>query len=76
MKIFQLGPVPEFSASDPDTIVIGGGAFGAAFAARLGMDGKKVVIIERDMNTPESFRGELILPGTIRALDRLGMKGL
>ncbi|XP_072043897.1 squalene monooxygenase-like [Amphiura filiformis] len=72
----KLGPPPIFSGSDPDIIVVGGGILGATFAARLGMDGKRVVMIERDMGTPETFRGEILLPGGRVALEKLGMKDI
>ncbi len=64
-----------FKDTDPDIVVVGGGITGATFAARFGMDGKKVILIERDMGTDESFRGEVFLPGGIRVLEKMNMKG-
>ncbi|XP_072042944.1 squalene monooxygenase-like [Amphiura filiformis] len=72
----KLGSPPKFSSSDPDIVVVGGGILGATFAARLGMDGKRVVMIERDMGTPETIRGEILLPGGKVALEKLGMKDI
>ena len=73
---WQLGPPPKFSSSDPDVVVVGGGVLGASIAARFGMDGKRVVMIERDMGIEDTFRGEVMLPGGIVCLDKMGMKGI
>ena len=56
-------------------MVVGGGILGASFSARFGMSGKNVVMIERDMGTDETFRGEVLLPGGIRCLEKMDMKG-
>ncbi len=56
-------------------MVVGGGITGASLAARFGMSGKRVVMIERDMGTDETYRGEVLLPGGIKALEKMGMKG-
>ncbi len=56
-------------------MVIGGGFLGATFAARFGMSGKKVVMIERNMGFIDTFRGEVLTPGGINALEKMGMKG-
>ncbi|XP_072028583.1 squalene monooxygenase-like [Amphiura filiformis] len=72
----KLSPPPEFQSTDSDIVVIGGGITGASFAARLGMEGKKVVMIERNMGTDETMRGELLLPGGINALEEMDMKDI
>ncbi|XP_072052022.1 squalene monooxygenase-like [Amphiura filiformis] len=65
---------PKFSDSDADIIVIGGGFTGATFAARCGMDGRKVVMIEKNMGIDDTFRGEGLLPAGVNTLETLGMK--
>ncbi len=56
-------------------IVIGGGIAGACVAARFGMDGRKVVMIEKNLGIDDTFRGEGLLPGGIHTLEKLGLKG-
>ncbi|KAI8808161.1 squalene epoxidase-domain-containing protein, partial [Cladochytrium replicatum] len=54
-------------------VIIGGGVVGAATAAALGRDGRKVLLIERDWAEPDRIVGELLQPGGIKALESLGL---
>jgi len=56
-----------------DVIVVGAGIAGASLAATLGKQGRKVLIVERDLAPPDTFRGELLMPGGIRRLKELGL---
>lgn len=70
-------PRPQFKASDPDVVIVGGGLTGATLAAALGADGRKVVVIEKDMSsTSLSYRGEGLTSGGVLALEELGLKHL
>ena len=51
------------------------GILGSAMAAVLGRDGRKVVVIERDLKEPDRIVGELLQPGGFEALQKLGLKG-
>lgn len=62
--------------SEADVIVVGSGILGSALAAVLARDGRRVVIIERDLKEPDRIVGELLQPGGCRALDTLGLGGL
>ncbi|XP_064411501.1 squalene monooxygenase isoform X2 [Latimeria chalumnae] len=59
----------------PEVIIVGAGVLGAAMAALLARDGRKVVLIERDMTPPDRFAGEYLQPGGVRTLKELGLKG-
>lgn len=54
-------------------IVIGGGLTGAAFAKTQGESGRRVLVIERDLSQVDRIVGELLQPGGVRALRRLGL---
>jgi len=41
----------------------------------LARDGRRVVIIERDLKEPDRIVGELMQPGGCRALNTLGLGG-
>lgn len=54
-------------------LVVGGGVAGCTVALALAGRGFKVVLIERDMSVQDRIVGELLQPGGIRALERLGL---
>jgi 2-polyprenyl-6-methoxyphenol hydroxylase-like FAD-dependent oxidoreductase len=57
-----------------EVIVVGGGFTGTAFAAAMAARGAKVRVFEASPTTISAFRGELIHPRGVRALDSLGLK--
>ncbi|KAF9954996.1 Squalene epoxidase [Mortierella alpina] len=65
-------PAPEVGSSY-DMIVVGGGVLGSAFAATFGKQGKKILLIERDLTEPDRIVGELMQPGGYNALKELGL---
>ena len=59
----------------PEVIIIGSGVLGSALAATLGREGRRVVVVERDLKEPDRIVGELLQPGGYRALKELGLQG-
>lgn len=57
-----------------DVIVVGGGFTGITAAAALSKSGARVKVFEAAQTTDPRFRGELIHPRGVRALDELGLK--
>ncbi|KAF9976020.1 Squalene epoxidase [Actinomortierella ambigua] len=66
-------PVPE-SESRYDIIVVGAGVLGSAFAATFGKQGRRILLIERDLTEPDRIVGELLQPGGVQALKELGLE--
>jgi len=62
--------------SQADVIVVGSGVLGSALSAVLARDGRRVVVIERDLKEPDRIVGELMQPGGCRALKTLGLGGV
>jgi len=60
--------------TDTEVIIIGSGVLGSALAATIGRDGRKVMVIERDLKEPDRIVGELLQPGGRRALEQLGLQ--
>lgn len=58
-----------------DMIIVGAGVVGCAAAKAFGEDGRKVLLLERDLNEPDRIVGELMQPGGMHALKKLGMEG-
>lgn len=63
------------AAPEPDVVIVGAGVLGSAMAAVLARDGKRVMVVERDMKEPDRIVGELLQPGGYRALKELGLEG-
>ncbi|TYI33979.1 hypothetical protein ES332_A04G171100v1 [Gossypium tomentosum] len=57
-----------------DIIIVGAGVAGAALAYSLGKDGRRVRVIERDLNAPNRIAGEGLLPGGYLKLIELGLE--
>lgn len=62
------------SEDDADVIIVGAGVAGAALAHTLGKDGRKVLVIERDLTEPDRIVGELLQPGGFLKLMELGLE--
>ncbi|KAK8561167.1 hypothetical protein V6N12_048241 [Hibiscus sabdariffa] len=62
------------AAGTTDVIIVGAGVAGAALAYALGKDGRRVHVIERDLNGPNRFAGEVLLPGGYLKLIELGLE--
>nr|ODO01138.1 squalene monooxygenase [Cryptococcus depauperatus CBS 7855] len=59
--------------SDPEIIIVGAGVVGTALAYALSHAGRKVALLERDLSEPDRIVGELLQPGGVEALAKLGM---
>ncbi|KAK8564396.1 hypothetical protein V6N12_036521 [Hibiscus sabdariffa] len=57
-----------------DVIIVGAGVAGAALAYSLGKDGRRVRVIERDLNAPRRISGEGLMPGGCLKLIELGLE--
>lgn len=60
--------------SDVQVVVVGGGPAGAATAARLAGVGVDVLVLDRARFPREKACAEFLSPGTVDALDRLGLR--
>ncbi|KAF5189424.1 Squalene monooxygenase [Thalictrum thalictroides] len=64
----------DIHSTDIDVIVVGAGVAGAALAYTLGKDGRRVRVIERDLEEPDRIVGELLQPGGYLKLIELGLE--
>ncbi|KAI9803453.1 MAG: Squalene epoxidase [Phylliscum demangeonii] len=59
---------------EADVIVVGAGIVGCAIAVLLGRQGRRVALLERSLKEPDRIVGELLQPGGVAALERLGLR--
>lgn len=59
---------------DWDCIIIGAGILGAPLATIFGRQHRRVLLLERDLTEPDRIVGELLQPGGVEALTRLGLQ--
>jgi squalene monooxygenase len=57
-----------------DVAIVGAGIIGCALATALGKQGRKVLVLERDLSEPDRIVGELLQPGGVQALEKLGLR--
>ncbi|KAK4071121.1 hypothetical protein Purlil1_13508 [Purpureocillium lilacinum] len=57
-----------------DVVVVGAGIFGAAMAVTLARQSRSVFLLERSLKEPDRIVGELLQPGGVQALERLGLR--
>ncbi|KAK1759461.1 squalene epoxidase-domain-containing protein [Echria macrotheca] len=58
---------------EADVVVVGAGVFGCAVAYALAEQGRSVILLERWMHEPDRIVGELLQPGGVAALRKLGL---
>lgn len=63
------------SVEEYDLIIVGAGIAGCAAARAFGSDGRRVLLLERDLSEPDRIVGELLQPGGVNALKQLGLEG-
>lgn len=59
---------------EADVVVVGAGVFGCAVAYALANQGRSVLLLERWMKEPDRIVGELLQPGGVAALKKLGLE--
>lgn len=58
---------------EADVVVVGAGVFGCAMAYALANHGRSVLLLERWLKEPDRIVGELLQPGGVAALRKLGL---
>ncbi|KAL6762302.1 SE-domain-containing protein [Haematococcus lacustris] len=76
---FILAPIEsnEDYDDDPqvwDIIMVGAGVAGSALAFAQAKEGRRVLVLERDLSQPDRIVGELLQPGGYLMLKRLGLQ--
>lgn len=69
----QTGPVPDSNATF-DAIVVGGGPGGSSAAGYLALEGKKVLLIEKDVWPRDKICGDAVGGKSLSHVNNLGVK--
>ncbi|KAI9832184.1 MAG: hypothetical protein M1819_004536 [Sarea resinae] len=59
---------------EADVVIVGGGVVGCAVAVAMGKQGRSVFMLERSLKEPDRIIGELLQPGGVSALEKLGIR--
>lgn len=59
---------------EANVVVVGAGIFGCAVAVALGKQGRSVILLEKSLKEPDRIVGELLQPGGVQALEKLGLR--
>lgn len=70
----QTSPQRATTTQQADVAIIGAGVAGCALAVALGRQGRRVLLLERSLAEPDRIVGELLQPGGVRALEKLGLQ--
>lgn len=57
-----------------DVVIVGAGVAGCALAVALGNQGRSVILLEKSLKEPDRIVGELLQPGGVEALEKLGLR--
>jgi squalene monooxygenase len=60
---------------EADVVIVGAGIVGCAAAVAFGKQGRSVILLEKSLKEPDRIVGELLQPGGVNALEKLGMRG-
>lgn len=58
---------------EADVVVVGAGIFGCAVSFALAKQGRSVLLLEKSLKEPDRIVGELLQPGGVSALEKLGL---
>ncbi|KAF2718221.1 squalene epoxidase [Polychaeton citri CBS 116435] len=59
---------------EAEVVIVGAGIFGCAIAHALGNQGRSVILLEKSLKEPDRIVGELLQPGGVQALKKLGLR--
>lgn len=60
---------------EADVVVVGAGILGCAIATTFARQGRSVILLEKSLKEPDRIVGELLQPGGVAALEKLGLRG-
>ncbi|KVI10870.1 hypothetical protein Ccrd_010728, partial [Cynara cardunculus var. scolymus] len=68
-QVNELVRIQPQNDGSPEVIIVGAGVAGAALAYSLGKDGRRILVIERDLGLQDRIVGELLQPDCVENID-------
>ncbi|KAI4166306.1 MAG: hypothetical protein LQ342_000196 [Letrouitia transgressa] len=59
---------------DADVLIVGAGIIGTALAVTFARQNRSVILLEKSLKEPDRIVGELLQPGGVQALEKLGLR--
>ena len=59
---------------EADVVIVGAGILGSALAVALANQDRSVILLEKSLKEPDRIVGELLQPGGVQALEKLGLR--
>ncbi|KAI4130651.1 MAG: hypothetical protein LQ338_001628 [Usnochroma carphineum] len=59
---------------ESDVLIVGAGILGSSLAVTLARQGRSVILLEKSLKEPDRIVGELLQPGGVQALKKLGLR--
>ena len=59
---------------ESDLLVVGAGILGCALAVAFARQNRSVILLEKSLKEPDRIVGELLQPGGVKALEKLGLR--
>lgn len=59
---------------DADVVIVGAGVLGSSLAVAFADQGRSVILLEKSLKEPDRIVGELLQPGGVEALRKLGLR--
>ena len=59
---------------EADVVIVGAGILGCALAITFARQGRSVILLEKSLKEPDRIVGELLQPGGVEALEKLGLR--
>ncbi|KAL8831626.1 MAG: hypothetical protein Q9170_005214 [Blastenia crenularia] len=85
--ILDSSPSPSSAAIEPspvtrrrqqhheaDVVIVGAGILGTSLAVTLARQNRSVILLEKSLKEPDRIVGELLQPGGVQALEKLGLR--
>lgn len=70
----SIGNMQTASENEADVLIVGAGILGCALAVTFARQGRSVYLLERSLKEPDRIVGELLQPGGVQALEKLGLR--
>ncbi|KAL8767168.1 MAG: hypothetical protein Q9209_006259 [Squamulea sp. 1 TL-2023] len=70
----SIATVRRYEHHESDIVIVGAGILGTSLAVTLARQDRSVILLEKSLKEPDRIVGELLQPGGVQALKKLGLR--